>query len=97
MLNVKGIEGNYMEYKGKPLVRYENEFYYGDMRDKYILFLMVMTKKKAQGSDMEVPDNVMVQIIPSDGSVEVKKQGMAKGLYAALDLGTAWLERENRS
>ena len=91
-----GIKGKFLEYKGKPLVRQDNEFYYGSMSDKFILFLMVMNYKEDAKLHTKVPGKVMVQILPTDGSQKVEKQGMADGLYEALDLGSAWLERANR-
>ena len=94
--SVIGIKGKFLEYKGKPLVRQDNELYYGNMSDKFILFLMIMNYKEDAKLHTKVPGKVMVQIQPTDGSQKVEKQGMADGLYEALDLGSAWLERANR-
>ena len=96
-MTLDGIKGKVLEYKGKPLVRQDNELYYGNMSDKFILFLMIMTEKEDEKTKTTVPGKVMVQIIPTDGSNRVEKQGMANGLYEALDLGSAWLERANRA
>ena len=95
-MTLDGIKGKVLEYKGLPLVRQDNELYYGNMSDKFILFLMIMTEKEDEKTKATVPGKVMVQIIPTDGSQKVEKQGMADGLYEALDLGGAWLERANR-
>ena len=92
-----GIKGKFLEYKGKPLVRQDNELYYGDMADKFILFMLIMTYKDDAKLQTQVPDKIMVQIIPTDGSGKVEKQGSANGLWEALDLGCAWLERANRA
>lgn len=96
-MTLDGIKGKVLEYKGLPLVRQDNELYYGNMSDKFILFLMIMTEKEDEKTKATVPGKVMVQIIPTDGSHKVEKQGMADGLYEALDLGRAWLERANRA
>ena len=32
-----------MTYKGKPLVRKDNELYYGWMTDPYVLYLQILT------------------------------------------------------
>lgn len=96
-MTLDGIKGKVLEYKGKPLVRQDNELYYGNMSDKFILFLMIMAEKEDEKTKTTVPGKVMVQIIPTDGSNRVEKQGMANGLYEALDLGSAWLERANRA
>lgn len=97
MIKANGIEGKYLEYKGKPLVRQGNEIYYGDMSEKYYLFLMIMSQKKDQKLGIEIPDKVMVQIVSTDGTNKVEKNTIQDGLYAAFDLGIAWLERLNRA
>lgn len=92
-----GIQGKFLEYKGKPLVRQDDELYYGDMSDKFILFLMILNYKEDAKLKTKIPGKVMVQIIPTDGSGKIEKQGSANGLYEALDLGSVWLERANRA
>lgn len=89
-----GIEGKILEYKGKPLVRQDDDLYYGSMSDKFILFLMVMDYKDVEE---KVPGKILLQIKPTSGENRVEKQGTANGLYEALDLGGAWLERANRT
>ena len=32
-----------LTYKGKPLVRKDNELYYGSMTDPYVLYLQILT------------------------------------------------------
>ena len=97
MLDVNGANSNeFLEYKGRPLVRQGDDIYYGDMSDKFYLFLMIMSYKKDAKLGVEIPDKVMVQIVSTDGSNKVEKNTMVDGLYAAFDLGAAWLERANR-
>ena len=96
-MKTKGIQGKFIEYKGKPLVREGNEIYYGFMSDKFYLFMMIMSEKKASRLDMQIPDKILVQILPTDGSANIEKQDMVTGLYNAFDLGTAWLESANRA
>ena len=96
-MKTNGIQGKFIEYKGKPLVREGNEIYYGFMSDKYYLFMMIMSEKKATRVDMQIPDKILVQILPTDGSGNIEKQKTVSGLYEAFDLGTAWLERANRA
>ena len=90
-----GIQGKYLTYKGKPLVRKGNEIYYGDLSDSYYLYMMIMSEKSAACGDLKVPEMILVQIkSTSDHSILEKKQKMVNGsLYEALDLGCAWLER----
>lgn len=98
MLIANGIQGKYLEYNGKPLVRVNNEIYYGDMSEKFYLFLMIMSEKKDEKLGIDVPDKVLVQILPTDGSNKVEKQKMVdEGLSEAFDLGAAWLERALRA
>ena len=96
-MKTNGIQGKFIEYKGKPLVREGNEIYYGYMSDKFYLFMMIMSEKKASRLDVQIPDKILVQILPTDGSGKVEKQKMVSGLFEAFDLGTAWLERANRA
>ena len=84
-------ETNFLTYKGKPLVRKGNEIYYGDMSEKYILMLEIMSYKKV--GDIEVPDNVFIQVLGTDGGHQIYKQGQKVGLYDAFDIGLVWLER----
>ena len=85
------LDGKYLMYKGKPLVREKNVIVYGDMREKYYLFLMILTTKKS--GETEVPDRILIQILSTDGNQTIVKQGEKSGLYEALDIGTIWLER----
>ena len=91
------LNGKYLMYKGKPLVREKNAICYGSMEDKYILFLIILTNKKV--GDVDVPDRVVVQVISTDPSAPADKklyrQGEKKGLYDAFDIGLIWLERAN--
>ena len=96
-MKTNGIQGKFIEYKGRPLVREGNEIYYGFMSDKFYLFMMIMSEKKASRLDVQIPDKILVQILPTDGSNTVEKQKMVTGLFEAFDLGTAWLERANRA
>ena len=96
MIKPNNIEGKYLEYKGQPLVRQDDEIYYGDMAKDYYLFLMIMSYKEEPKLKVQIPDMVMIQIVNKESGLP-EKQGSAKGLYAAFDLGTAWLERYNRA
>lgn len=89
------VDGKYLQYKGRPLVREDNTICYGYMEDPYILQLTVMTTKSYQ--DKEVPDKVLIQIKKTDQALseqeKIVKQDMKNGLYEAFDLGLIWLER----
>ena len=40
------VEGNYLMFKGKPLVRKGNEIYYGDMSEKCVVRFEILSAKK---------------------------------------------------
>lgn len=86
----KLLEGKYLIYKDKPLVREDNVIVYGDMREKYYLFLMILSYKKDEAG-RDIPDNVMIQVLGNDN--KIIKQGYKVGLHDALDIGIIWLDR----
>ena len=95
-----GVIGDYMIYRDKPLVRQGNMYCYGDMKDDYVLFLLVFTTKKSEINGEEIPDHVMVQVMSTDESKSpserLAKQFEKNGLYDAIDIGLIWLEKLNR-
>ena len=82
-------------YKGKPLIRCGDVIYYGSMRDKYIIKMDIKTKKKI--GDREVADKVIVQLMHTDPEISTRKQivksSEKNGLYLAIDIADAWLNR----
>ena len=86
----KLLEGKYLMYKDKPLVREGDTICYGDMSEKCILVLEIMSYKKVGGED--IPDDVFIQIIDSKDSTKIIKQGKKKGLNDAFSFGLVWLE-----
>ena len=103
ILSDPSLKDKFTLYRGKPLVRSNNLICYGDMKDKYILFIMILTTKKLETPDPkaapEVPDMVLVQILDTDKSKpaheRVVKQFEKNGLYDAMDIGIIWLEKFN--
>lgn len=85
------VEGKYLEYKNKPLVREGNTICYGDKTEKCFLILEIMSYKKVDGED--VPDKILIQIIDSKDPTKIIKQGDKSGLYDAFSIGLVWLER----
>lgn len=88
----KTVSGSYLEYKGKPLVREGNTICYGDMNEKCILVLEIMSYKEVNGHSL--PDKIFIQIIDSKDPTKILKQGAKNGLCDAFSIGTVWLERE---
>ena len=85
------VSGEYLEYKGRPLVREGNTICYGDMSEKCILILEIMSYKEVDGNSL--PDKIFIQIIDSKDPNKVIKQGEKSGLHDAFSVGLVWLER----
>ena len=85
------VSGKYLEYKGRPLVREGNTICYGDMSEKCILILEIMSYKEVEGNNL--PDQILIQIIDSKDPAKIIKQGQKNGLYDAFSIGLVWLER----
>lgn len=87
--------GNVLVYKNHPLRRVGNMIYYGSMADKYIILMQVKETKKVE--DMDVATRVSIQLQLTDPAVKsrdvVVKKSEKDSLYAAMDVGSVWLER----
>ena len=100
----KLLEGKYLMYKDKPLVREGDTICYGDMTDDYILFMMILKNKTvvgANGAKSEVPEKVLVQILSTDTQKKpidrIAKQTEKGSLYEAMDIGLIWLDKMNKN
>ena len=85
------VQGKYLEYKNKPLVREGNTICYGDKSEKCFLILEIMSYKTVDSE--EVPDKILIQILDSKDPTKIIKQGDKSGLYDAFSIGLIWLER----
>lgn len=96
------VKGNYLMFRGKPLVREGNQICYGDMSDEYVMYLMILSNKSVTvgGVTSEVPDRVIVQILKTDTSIvgyeRIVKQFDKSGLYDAFNAGLIYLDRLSR-
>lgn len=93
-LNLTGaplVEGKYLMYKDRPLVREGDTICYGDMTEKYILILEIFTYKDEGG--VKVPDKILVQVVESEDQNKIVRQGEKNGLYEAFGYGLIWLEQ----
>ena len=85
----------FLMYKGKPLVRSGNTLYYGDMADKCVIMMQILSTKTIK--DLTVADKVQVQLLSTDPDLRMKdrirKKSEKSGLYNAMDIGAIWLER----
>ena len=82
-------------YKGHPLRRKDNFIYYGNMAQKYIIMLQILSTKQVSGLNMA--DKVAVQLQLTDPDLKsrdrVIKRSEKDSLYSAMDVATVWLER----
>ena len=91
MFKLEGIEeGEFLEYKGKPLVRQGDDIFYGDLSGKTYVYMMVMSDKDSLKSDMKVPNMIMVQLLES-ATKKPLKQKVVMGLAEAFEFAEAWL------
>ena len=84
-----------LTYKGKPLVRKDNELYYGRMTDPYVLHLQILTTIPVGGQ--QVADKVQLMLISTADTSKVMRQSTKRGLYNALDIGSMWLQDANEA
>ena len=88
-------KNEFLMYKGKPLVRCGNTIYYGDLSEKCVVMMQILTTKTVNGQ--EIADKISVQLLSTDDELRMKdrilKKSEKKGLYTALDVGAVWLER----
>lgn len=89
------VRSNELIYKGHPLRRKDNIIYYGSMADKYIVMMQVLETRKIE--DMDVATKVAVQLQLTDPDLKsrdrIVKKSEKDSLYAAMDVGSVWLDR----
>lgn len=95
MAEKKTNESEFFTYKNRPLVRCGDVIYYGSMAEKYVIKMEIKSKKKQL--DLEVADKVTIQLMSTDPNIRTRKQiiktSEKPGLYLALDIADAWLDR----
>ncbi len=86
----------FLRYKGYPLVRNKDEIYYGNMSDKYVVWMQITEKAKV--GDMDVASKVKIYKMATDDKLSpmeaIVKQSEKGSLYEALDIAYAWLSRK---
>ena len=85
------VEGKYLMYKDRPLVREGDTICYGDLAEPYILVMEIMNYKEENGEKM--PDTILVQVVESEDQNKIVRQGTKNGLYEAFGYGIIWLEQ----
>ena len=91
MFELEGVgEGEFLEYKGKPLVRQGDDIFYGDLSEKNFVYMMIMSDKPSPKNGESVPGMIMVQLLDSATKSPVK-QKVVSGLAEAFEFAEAWL------
>lgn len=82
----------YFTYKGVPLVRCKNWFYFGDPSQTHIIFINVLST-----DENDVPTKLSLELLLTDETLppneRLLKKSEKKSLYDALDIGIIWLQR----
>ena len=83
---------DFLTYKDKPLVRKGNTVYYGDMSEKYIVKLDILSSHTE--GELEVADKIKISLIRNDSEKldNVKKSTEKNGFAEAMQFATTWLE-----
>lgn len=88
------MENKFLSYKGKPLVRKGNTVYFGNMADKYVARLTILSENN------DIAEKIKVELLLSDTGLDEKsritKQSEKTGFYEALDIADIWLGRFNK-
>ena len=94
-MSEKKVKAEGLVYKGHPLRRIDNLIYYGSTNDKYIIMMQVLASKPVQ--DISVATKVSVQLQLTDPDLKsrdrILKKSEKDSLYAAMDIGSIWLQR----
>lgn len=82
-------------YKGRPLVRLKDTLYYGNIEDGCVVKMRVKNSNLVK--DLKVSGSISVQMIDTDPGTpaeeKIVKFSEKQGLYQALDIAQAWLEK----
>lgn len=87
--------GEFLGYKGKPLVRCGDTIYYGKMTDPYVVMLQILETE--QSHEMQMAKKVSLHLMKTDPTCNplerIVKKGEQDSLYKAIDMASAWLDR----
>ncbi len=91
----KAKKAKLLTYQGRPILRSGPQIYLGDMSERYVALLSIITTKEDHG--MQVADKVSVQILATDPELRPRERVAKKtekvGLYEALSIASIWLGR----
>ena len=84
-----------LNYKGYPLVRCDDELYYGNPSDSHVICVRIIESEEQEG--VRVATKTHVQLLANatakGSSPQVIRESDKQGLYNALEIGTIWLKR----
>jgi hypothetical protein len=83
----------FLTYKDKPLVRNKNIVFYGDMSEKFVIKLEILTSHKE--GDLDVADKIKVMLIKNDSEKldNIVKSTEKNSFAEAMQFASIWLER----
>lgn len=89
----------FFTYKGLPLVRKDNEIYYGNMSDEFVVWIQIEETKEING--IKTATKLRLYRMATDESIppmeRINKTAEKKSLYEALDIASVWLARYKSS
>lgn len=82
----------FLTYKNKPLVRNKNVIYYGNMSDKFVIKLEVLSSHKE--GDLDVADKIKVMLLKNNAqhTDDIVKSTEKNGMNEAMYFASTWLE-----
>lgn len=91
--------GEFLTYKGYPLVRNNNTIYFGNSYDPFTVMMTILTTREV--GNIKVADKVYIRLINTDPNVPptemIVMQSEKRGLASAIELSFAWLQKANAS
>lgn len=94
--NQQSNQKEFLTYKGYPLVRKNDEIYFGNMTEEYFVRMQILHKNNTNG--LEIADKIMVYKVSTNEKLDIMEaivRSVEKNsLYEALDLAIAWLNRK---
>lgn len=89
---VQETGNEFLDYKGKKLVRVGNEIYYGNAEDPYIVTFRLEDNEEL--GDITVSKRVIIELKTNEGKAsKLMRQAERDGLYKAFDIGMFWLDQ----
>ena len=82
----------FLTYKNKPLVRNKNVIYYGNMSDKFVIKLEILSSHKE--GDLDVSDKIKVMLLKNNAqhTDDIVKSTEKNGMNEAMYFASTWLE-----